>query len=93
MADKGKDAQDYTRVRVSFSPVAGKQLADLADRIGVDVPTLVRMMTLFQLQQWRAMANPGLLMVGNPELQQRFVANLVEAMPELREVGLGSDDG
>lgn len=79
----GKISEDYMRVRVAFPIEAGKQLQALADAIHMDVPTLVRVMTSLQLQQWRMIVNPTLMLAGNAELQERFLAGLQETVPEL----------
>jgi hypothetical protein len=53
-----KKPEGVMRFRVTLPEDVFKRMEVIGDHMGVDVPTLVRMMSSLQLVQWENMANP-----------------------------------
>ncbi len=69
------------RFRVTLPEDAYGRMGVIADHMGIDVPTLVRIMASLQLVQWENMANP--LRMVSPEVQQAVASSWVKESAKL----------
>jgi hypothetical protein len=73
---KATKATKVARFRVTLPEPVYDRLQVIADGMGMDVPTLVRIMSSLQLVQWENLANPMRMM--SPEVQQAVASNWVK---------------
>ncbi len=89
-----KKAEGVARFRVTVPTTAYKRMEVLAERMAIDVPTLVRIMSSLQLVQWENMANPMGMM--STEVQKAMANKLMDAsaelFPEVPGLEMGTQD-
>ena len=77
---------DTFRARVSFPVEAWARIERLAERVGIDAPTLVRVMASLTLVQWEQVyLNPMQLVKSEQEIEGGLTRSAEGMFPELQE--------
>jgi len=78
-----ESSRETVRFRVTFPKPVYERLEAVADKLGLDVPLLVRLMASLQLSQWELTYFHPDRMLNLPHIRRQFEESAKSAFPEL----------